>query len=121
MEGIREIILRRENNINDNNVNNKISINDNNVSSSNGKNYALDRSKFTPNTPETELAERIAKSFDDLSNYAFYLRVVKKLGYSNAESFWESHIEEEEEKKGTKFEFRSSKKYFAWKYKKKLY
>ncbi len=103
--------------INDNNVNKDISINDNNVNSSNKGAYALDRTKFTPNTPETQLAEQMAMSFDDLGNYAFYLRVVNRLRYSNAEVFWKSHKEEEAEKRGTKYEFRNSKKYFAWKYK----
>lgn len=107
----------------DNNVNNKLYKYNivNNVNSSNSNKHALDRRKFTPNTPETQLAERIAASFDDLKNYAFYLKVVNSLGYSNAEPFWKAHMEEEEEKRGTRYAFRNSKKYFTWKYKNKCY
>ena len=119
MESVKEIIESRS--INVNNVNKLILNNDTNDISSNKGKYALDRSKFIPNTPETQLAEKIAISFNDLKNYAFYLRLVINLGYSNAEAFWKSHKEEEEEKQGTKYEFRNSKKYFAWKYKNRLY
>ncbi|OGH23461.1 MAG: hypothetical protein A2629_00240 [Candidatus Levybacteria bacterium RIFCSPHIGHO2_01_FULL_41_15] len=105
--------------INDNNDNIKIVDNDTNDSPS--KEYALNRSKFTPNTEETQLAEKIALSFNDLENYAFYRKVVNKLGIQGAYSFWKSHKEEEEEKKGGRYEFRNSKQYFAWKFKKGIY
>jgi len=117
----KELTKKFKNLINDNNDSKDDFINDINDNSSSKNKYALNREKFTPNTPEAQLAENIASSFNDLQNYAFYLSVVNRLGYTNAESFWKAHKEEEKEKRGTRYEFRYSKKYFAWKYKKHLY
>lgn len=112
MDSPKEILIRRNNNVN----------NDNNVNTSNDKKYALDRSKFTPNTEEAQLAEKIASSFNDLQNYAFYLNVVKKLGSSQTYSYWKNIKEEIEEKKNNpRYQIRDPKKYFAWKFKRGLY
>ncbi len=119
-------IFRRKNINNDNNVNKNIPINVSNVSNGNksGKDgeYALNRSKFTPNTEEAQLAEDIANYFNDLKNYAFYLHVAKILGVPTTLSFWKSVKEEiEEKKKNPRYAIRYPCKYFAWKFKKKLY
>lgn len=105
------------------NVNKNISINDN---GNNGEDvnkrsrYALDPSKFTPNNQESQLAEEIAKWFDDVQNYAFYLHVVKRLGHSGAYTFWRALQMEVKEKYGTAHAIISPKKYFAWKFKRGL-
>jgi len=88
----------------------------------NKQGYALDQNNFKPNTPETILAKDMAIYFDDLSNFAFYLSVVNKLGYSKAYSFWKYTQNEIEEKKhDERYSIRSPKKYFAWKYKRGHY
>lgn len=122
-------ILKRKNVNNDNNEYKNISINANNVNNVNndevsakGRKYGLNRSKFTPNTEETQLAEDIANYFNDLKNYAFYLHVVKSLGVPTSLSFWKSIKEEIEEKKNNpRYAIRYPSKYFTWKFKKKLY
>lgn len=120
MEKIDSILKRNNvNKVDKYNYDNNVNKNDTSVASKNK--YALDRNKFIPNTEEAQLAETIAESFDDLNNYAFYFSVVNKLGVSGAYSFWKSHEDEEEEKRGTRYEFRSSKKVFAWRFKKGLY
>lgn len=129
MEKVSEVLqkkykfyLKKNNDSNDNkNIIANTVNNDNNGVISKDTKYALNRNTFTPNTEETQLAEKIGASFDDLNNYAFYLKVVNKLGVPRTYSFWKSHKEEEKEKKGTRFEFRNSKYYFAWKFKKGLY
>jgi len=68
---------------NGNNVNRSILINDTNDTSKKTK-YSLDKSKFTPNTPETQLAEEIANYLNDTKNYACYLNVVNKIGRDGA-------------------------------------
>ncbi len=114
-------VLKRNNDINDNiDIANTVN-NDNNGKNKKQGKYALDRTKFTPNTEEAQLAEEIATSFDDLQNYAFYFRVVKKLGASGALTFWKTHRQEEEENRGGRYEFRNSKQYFAWKFKRRIY
>lgn len=107
-------ILKRNNVINDNK---NIINNDNNVNTARKKKYSLDKSTFTPNTPESHLAETIAIYFSDLENFAFYYCVVNKLGTDRAYSAFRSFQVEEEEKKGTKYEIRFPKNYFAWKWK----
>jgi hypothetical protein len=111
-----------------NNVNNVIKENSsivNNVINGEVKNkkYELDPSKFTPNTPKTQLANDIAIYFDDLLNFAFYLHVVNKLGYERADAFWRNVKDEIEEKKknADRQPIRSPKRYFAWRFKNKLY
>jgi len=102
---------------NDNNVNNK---NDNNDSNAIDSKYALDRSKFTPNTKATTLAEEIATYCDDLDNYAAYLSLVNKLGVDRARTAYSSFQGEVEEKAGTDTEVRSRAKYLMWKFRKGL-
>lgn len=103
----------------DNNVNENVT--DSNSNSSKKGKYALNRNKFTPNTEETQLAEKVATFFDDLSNYAFYLHVVNRLGVNKAYMFFRSVQEEIEKKGGTRYEIRNPKRYFAWKFKKGIY
>lgn len=100
------------------NVNVNSSNNDNNVVSQKVGKFALDRNSFKPNTEETQLAEKIAISFNDLQNYAFYLHVIKRLGISSTYAFWKAMQEEIEEKKGSRYEIRNPRKYFTWKFKK---
>jgi len=119
MESVKRI-LKSNSHINDIIVNNKISSYDINDNKAKNK-YALDRTKFTPNTPESSLAEKIAAYFEDLSNFAFYFRVVKNLGEARTYSFWQSVKEEIEGKMGGRYEIRCPKKYFAWRYKRKIY
>lgn len=104
-------------------VNNVINVNVNNSNNANNdsngissKKYAFNPDSFVPNTPETKLAEEVATWFNDLENYAFYLHVVKQLGSSEAYVLWKDLQEEIEEKRGSRFEIRSPKKYFAWKF-----
>ncbi len=120
MDEIRKILISRALDNNDNTDIKPIVNNDNIGGAKIDNKYSLDRTKFTPNTEESQLAEEIASSFGDLGNYAFYFKVVNKLGISQAMTFWKTHKQEEEEKRGTKYEFRSSKKYFAWKFQKKF-
>lgn len=94
-----------------NNVNNVI----NGVSKKKSK-YALDRTKFTPNTPETQLAEEMAKALDDLDNYACYLSVVNKLGVMTATQLIKSTLSDIKEKTDTKYPVRNKAKYFMWKF-----
>lgn len=121
MDHISNVIKKSKlaNNVTIVNVNNSNNVNsDNNVISSKVGKYALNRDSFTPNTPETKLAEDIATSFADINNYAFYLYVVKQLGVARTHEFWRGIQEEVKEKLGSRFEIRSPKKYFAWKFKK---
>lgn len=122
MEQINKLLERRRSD-NDSNVsNNKLSNNGTNVNNvPSKKKYSLDRSKFIPNTPETQLAEQIATSFNDLDNYAGFLSVVNKIGHERAYGLWKSIQEEIEEKKGTKYAIRYPAKYFMWKYRKGWY
>lgn len=117
MESVGKIMGKKH--INVNTVNKSLTNNDSNVASKNR--YALDKNKFTPNTPETQLAEQIATSFNDLDNYAGFLSVVNKIGHERAYGLWKSIKEEIEEKKGTKYAIRYPAKYFMWKYRKGWY
>lgn len=104
-----------------NNVNNDTNVSIGGVSDKSRK-YSLNRHSFIPQTPETQLAEKIASSFDDLQNYAFYLKVVNDLGESRGHIFWRSVQEEIKEKKDNpRFAIRDPRKYFAWKYKNHIY
>lgn len=114
----KEILNKR---INVNNDNNKYLNNVNNDNATDKDKYSLKRDVFTPNTREAILAEEIATRFDDLSNYAAFLRVVKELGYEAAMNFYHLILGEIEEKKDTDYCIRSPKKYFMWKFKRKLY
>ena len=119
MDSIKDIIVRRNN---DNNVNRYILNNDNNVNSSNGKKkYSLDKSKFTPNTEESQLAEDLANYFKDSENYAFYYSVVNSLGVLRAKEALKNIKDEIQQKENTKYAIRNPKKYFTWKYKKGFY
>lgn len=121
MEQIGKIIIRKKG-VNGINVNSKRFNNGINVNNGTYKNpYALDRSKFTPNTPETQLAEQIATSFNDLENYAGFLSVINKIGCERAYALWKSILEEIEEKRDTRYSIRNPARYFMWKYKKGLY
>ncbi|KKR76616.1 MAG: hypothetical protein UU21_C0006G0007 [Candidatus Levybacteria bacterium GW2011_GWA2_40_8] len=103
-----------------NNVNKKISNNVNNDKSSNGK-YALDRNKFTPNTEKTQLAEQIASYFNDLDNYAGFLKVVNELGVGEASRLFKVVKSDIDEKANTKTPVRYPAKYFIWKFRKGFY
>lgn len=120
MENIKETLKNKSSKYN--NVNNDIINNiTNNVNNGVSSKYSLNKDKFIPNTEETQLAEEIATYLGDLQNYALYLHIVKKLGISGAYSFLKSVQEEIENKRGTKFQIKSPKKYFTWKFKKGLY
>lgn len=124
MEHIGKVIKKSRliNNVINVNVNNSNNVNnDSNGISSKIKKYALNRDSFKPHTEETQLAEDIATSFDDLQNYAFYLHVVNRLGAPGTYAFWKVVEQEIEEKRGSRFEIRNPKKYFAWKFSKGLY
>ncbi|PIZ62205.1 hypothetical protein COY16_04975 [Candidatus Roizmanbacteria bacterium CG_4_10_14_0_2_um_filter_39_13] len=99
------------NNIKYNNVNNDIF----------KKRYALDPSKFNPNTEETAMAEEIAKKLDDLNNYAYYLSIVNKKGCEKAKRCLHAVLSDIKEKKNTKTPVRDPKKYYVWKMKRGLY
>lgn len=100
------------------NVNNVLEKNLNNDINVNSK-YALDKTKFKPNTEEALLAEEISEHFNDLNNYAAYFSVVKSLGIVGAKQFWKEVMSDIEEKKSTKYPVRSPRKYFMWKFKRK--
>lgn len=124
MEHIENIIKKKYkvNNIVNNDTNNKININDTNDNNdAYKKKYALDRRKFTPNTEETILAEKIATTFNDLGNYACYLYVINKIGIGNAERLFRSTLSDIKEKKQTKHPVRNKAKFFMYKYKYKKY
>lgn len=125
MRRIDEVIKSKEityveNTVNDNDIKENNVVNDsvNNVSK---KNYGLDKTKFTPNTDETIYAEEIATFLDDLENYAFYLSVVNNLGLYTAQRLLRVVQVDIEEKAKTKTPVRNPAKYFAWKYKKRLF
>jgi len=101
------------------NVNVNSSNDDNNVASQTVGKFALDRNSFPLNTEETQLAETIAASLNDLHNYAFYLYAIKQVGVSHTYAFWKAIQEEIEEKRGSRYEIRYPSKYFTWKFKKK--
>ena len=110
--------------INVNNVNRNTFNTVNNVNNGeiNQSRYSLNPAKFTPNTPETKLANDMAIYFNDLINYAFYLHVVNDLGFGRADLFWRNVKDEIEEKKNDeRWRIQSPKKYFAWRYKKRIY
>ena len=120
MEHIREIIKNKKHS---NNVNND-SNNNNGSNVNNGrykKKYALDKSKFTPNTEKTILAEKVATSLNDLQNYACYLYVVNKIGVADADRLLRSTLSDIEEKKNTKTPVRNKAKYFMYKFRFKKY
>lgn len=121
MDQLKEILGdRKYNNVNNGNIH--TSINDNNVVTSNDKKkYSLDRSKFTPNTEEAQLAENLATFLNDTENYAFYYSVVKTLRIARAHQALADIKDEIQQKKNTKYAIKSPKKYFTFKYKKGLY
>ena len=90
-------------NVNSNKTENNVII-DNNVNivaNKPKKKTALDKTKFTPNTPESQLAEEMASKFEDLDNFAFYQSVVKKLKLYEAQVFFKTIVQEIEDKKNT--------------------
>ena len=112
----REIVqLRDINFVNVNNVNRNINNNDTNVTGK--QKYALDRSKFKPNTEEAILAEEISSKFNDLNNFAFHLSTVNRLGISETRRLFSEILGEIKEKHGTKYEIRKPAAYFVWKIK----
>lgn len=106
--------------INVNNVSKKIINNDINVKSSKGK-YALDKVKFIPNTEESQLAEEIATTLQDINNYACFLKIINSIGCSRATTLFKSVLSDIEEKHETRTPVRNPAAYFVWKYKKGLY
>ena len=86
-----------------------------------GSQYALNREKFKPNTPETQKALEIAEDLEDTQNYAFYLKVVKNVGVSGADRLWKVYKDDVQEKAKTRFPVRNKKGYFRYLYKRKLY
>jgi len=120
MEHIGKIIKAVKNTVNNGNTN-TIVINDNNENKKHLGIYALDKSKFTPNTPETIQAEEIAMKLDDLQNYACYLNVMNKIGVMDAERLLRVVLNDYREKKNTKFPVRDIRRYFMNKYKHRRY
>lgn len=103
-----------------NNVSKEISNNDSNVNSFK-KRYMLDKTKFTPNTEETRLAEDIATKLDDLGNYAAFLGAVNKNGCLKIRRLLASVLDDIETKKKTKNPVRKPGAYFMWKLKREMY
>lgn len=101
---------------NDSKVKNNLNTdsNGNNGNSSKEKPYTLNRSTFTPNTEETQLAEEIAFFLNDLTNYAGYLDIVNHIGVHNTRSEFAALKEEIKEKMGGRFEIRNPRAYFNW-------
>jgi len=99
-----------------NNVNNDNRNKLNNVNNGKSK-YALDKSKFIPNTEESALAEEIATKFDDLDNFACYYSVINRIGVSKARMIFSQTVGEIKEKAGTKNPVRKPARYFMWKVK----
>lgn len=114
MEKIGDILKKKI--IVNNDIKNNLN-NDNNVN----KKYVLNKTKFTPNTKKTVLAEKIASNFNDLNNYACYLSVVNKLGVMDAERLYRSTLDDIKEKMKTEYPVRNKAKYFMYKYKNKIY
>lgn len=105
--------------INDINVKKDRYINDTNVSNVNKNKYALDESKFTPNTEESMLAVEVATYFKDRNNFAFYMRLVKRLGVGGVKQLFAETKSDIAEKADTKTPVRSPAKYFVWKSKRR--
>jgi hypothetical protein len=112
-------LVAERNNSNVNNDNQKIANNDINVN--NGGKYTIDRSKFIPNTSESQFAEEIAVKLNDLTNYACYRDVIQHNGIANTMRCFKSVLNDIKEKKETKTPVRYPAKYFMWKLKKRLY
>lgn len=118
MEKIENIIKSRYKSIVNNDSTKNNDINGNNDSSKiQTRKYALNKEKFHPNTPETQLAEKIARDFNDLNNYACYLSVIKKIGVSESERLYRSTNSDIQEKRNTKYPVRNKAKYFMYKLK----
>jgi len=117
METIRQIIQNNHSNIvnNDNRYKSNNGINGN--SGSYKSKYALDRTKFKPNTEEAILAEEIASKFNDLDNFACHYGIVKRLGCFKVRSVFSETIGEIEEKKNTKYPVRNPVRFYMWKVK----
>lgn len=116
MKQIGEIGIKNRIPINDNSVNRNITNNDNSVTSNK---YALDKSKFTPNTEKTQLAEEIANYFNELHNYAGFLKVVNTLGVSGAITLFTEVKDDIKQKSSTQTPVRKPAAYFMWKYKRR--
>lgn len=114
MEHIGKILRSKQDIVN--NVNNDTNTNNDN-SVIRKKKYALNRSKFTPNTEQSQLAERIALAFNDVQNYACYLSVINRVGCPTAERLFLSTQSDITEKAATKYPVRNKAKYFMWKLK----
>lgn len=108
---IGEVIANRYP-LNVSNVSKDKYINDINV---NKKKYALDESKFTPNTEESMLAVEVATFFKDTDNFAFHMRLVKKLGVGGLKQLFAETKRDIAEKSNTKTPVRSPAGYFVWK------
>ena len=96
-------------------------INDNIVSNKYVNKYALDKTKFTPNTPEATIAEEISKSYNDLRNYAFYFGLVKKIGVQEALRLHAVVQDEIKRKALTSTPVRFPSKFFTYTYEHKKY
>jgi hypothetical protein len=115
MKTIKEIIKNKYNPIVNNG--NKSKLNNDNNDNNDKKRYALDRSKFTPNTEEALLAEEIATKLNDLDNFACYFSVVNRIGASKARTILSQTIGEIKEKAESKYPVRKPARYFMWKVK----
>lgn len=118
MKPIREILQDKKYTTinNDNNdIRNKLN-NANNVNN-NKRKYALDKSKFVPNTEESILAEEIATKLNDLDNFACYYSVVKRTGVAKTRMIFGQTVGEIKEKAQTKYPVRKPARYFMWKVK----
>jgi len=115
----KELLNKRAFKDNANNVNNSYLNNDINVNRDISK-YRLDKTKFTPNSEKTQLAEQISKELND-PHYAGFLSLVNKIGCSEARRLLASVKQDIKDKRDTKTPVRNSGKYFWWKYKNSLY
>lgn len=104
----------------DTNDNSNYLNNDNNVKKNNADKYKLDKTKFTPNTEATQLAEEISQSLLD-PHYPAILSVINKIGCTEARRLLKSVLLDIKEKKETQTPVRKPGAYFMWKYKNKMY
>lgn len=111
-------VIKGTNSINVNNDNKK---NDSNDNGENTNKYALDKTKFTPNTEEALLAEEIAAYFGDLRNFAGFYKVVNTLGVMKSREFLSSVKDDIRSKQNTKYPVRYPARYFMWRYRNKMY
>lgn len=109
VESVKELLKGRFTN-----DSNDIRTNTNNDTNDSTHNpYALDETKFVPNTEGSLLAKEIATELNDLENFAFYMGVVKRKGVDRVRDVYQKVLGDIREKKDTKYPVRNPAKYFT--------